>query len=170
MDYTYEIKQDTDASNPRDEYDNLSTFYGPNGSRYLVGGKHDHEVYDLEETIKAFRKAGAVIVEFQADAGTRYAVVERDQLFDEYIKFGQTMRQALYHARQCAKREIETWKAWCDGEVYGYIVTDEDGETVDSCWGFYGEAYARQEAESFIAWKVQDDAKQAQLINACWAE
>ena len=31
------------------------------------------------------------------------------------------------------------YKAYRDGEVYGYTVESEDGlELVDSCWGYYG--------------------------------
>lgn len=26
---------------------------------------------------------------------------------------------------------------WIDGEVYGFVVKDEWGEFIDSCWGYY---------------------------------
>ena len=174
MKYTYRIEQDDDASNPRDEFDNLSTFYGVSGS-YLVGGKQDIEFHyrdSLEDEIKALRKQGAVIEEFSSNAGTCYAVVERSQLKKEYLDHGYSMRKALYYARQCAKGEIETFLAWAEGEVYGYIVEDEDGEHLDSCWGYYGDdgrKYAEQEAESYIAWKLEDDEKQEHLINVSCA-
>jgi hypothetical protein len=32
---------------------------------------------------------------------------------------------------------LETYKQWARGEVYGFVLTDEWGEDVDSCWGFY---------------------------------
>lgn len=32
---------------------------------------------------------------------------------------------------------LETYTNFCNGCVYGYVVEDEDGDTVDSCWGFY---------------------------------
>jgi hypothetical protein len=31
---------------------------------------------------------------------------------------------------------IKEWQAYLDGEVYGYVVEDETGNQVDSCWGF----------------------------------
>lgn len=34
---------------------------------------------------------------------------------------------------------VETYGQWCNGEVYGYVVEDADGEEVDSCWGFIGD-------------------------------
>ncbi len=39
---------------------------------------------------------------------------------------------------KAARAFLETYTKWCNGEVYYYTVEDEDGETVDSCGGFYG--------------------------------
>src|SRR3990167_3079336 len=147
---TLEIVQDEYSRNPRDECDNPSTFYGPENSNHIIGGKDDIELSQesLEETIKAFRKEGAVIEEFESNAGTCYAVVFREQLKKEYLDHGYSMRKALYRARQCAKGEIKTWLAWCEGEVYGCIIRDTDGEDLDSCWGFYGRELAEEEGRS----------------------
>ena len=35
------------------------------------------------------------------------------------------------------KAELEEYTKWCNGEVYGYMLYDDKGEMVDSCWGFY---------------------------------
>lgn len=37
-----------------------------------------------------------------------------------------------------AKRIVETYTAWANGEVYGYIIEDAAGEEIDSCWGYIG--------------------------------
>lgn len=142
-----EIENDSDTGNPRDEFDNLGTIYAVKNSRYLSGGKNDIEYTyrdSLDEMIRDLRKAGAVIVEFSGNSGDCYMAVERNEVIKEY---GDASRSSLYRARQCAKAEVETWLAWCEGEVYGYkIVNDETGETLDSCWGFYGLSYCEQEA------------------------
>jgi hypothetical protein len=63
------------------------------------------------------------------------------------------------------RREFDHWseaeiRAWRDGEVYGWIVEEQviwhraDGDSgemetwehLDSCWGFYGRAWAEQNA------------------------
>lgn len=52
------------------------------------------------------------------------------------------MRRAekLAKAAECARITCEVYTQWANGEVYGYVIEDEDGDTLDSCWGFIGEA------------------------------
>lgn len=38
-----------------------------------------------------------------------------------------------------AEAELKTYTAWCNGEVYGYKIEDDNGEEIDSCWGFIGD-------------------------------
>ena len=40
-------------------------------------------------------------------------------------------------ALEIAEGELETLTQWANGEVYGFEVTDPDGNHVDSCWGYY---------------------------------
>lgn len=43
--------------------------------------------------------------------------------------------------------EVEAYDMVMTGQVYGYQITDEDGDDVDSCWGFIGDIdYVRKEA------------------------
>ena len=166
--FTYEIEQDTDAGNPRDEFDNLSRFLCPSNNHYTTGGKTDLEFHpdsDGGENLRNLRREKAVIVEFHnPNVGACYAFVNRGKLKKEYLDFGYTMRQALYHARQCAKGEIETYLAWANGEVYGYIVKDENGKTLDSCWGFYGRDEAEKQAKSMIEYYQDQEKKEDKLI------
>ena len=37
------------------------------------------------------------------------------------------------------EEEIETFDSYCKGEVYGFVVEDEDGEHIDSWDGYYGD-------------------------------
>jgi hypothetical protein len=36
-----------------------------------------------------------------------------------------------------AQAFLDTYNAWANGEVHGYMLDTLDGEHVDSCWGFY---------------------------------
>jgi hypothetical protein len=62
--------------------------------------------------------------------------------------------------------EIKTLDDYLTGNVYGYVVEDPHGETVDSCWGFYGDPheddYVIQEAKSAAeAWLERQHARNA---------
>lgn len=44
------------------------------------------------------------------------------------------------------QNEVAVYSSWANGEIYGFTVTNSDGEEIDSCWGFIGEPdYAMQE-------------------------
>lgn len=36
------------------------------------------------------------------------------------------------------RNDFTEFAGWVSGEVYGFRITDPQGEEVDSCWGFYG--------------------------------
>lgn len=42
------------------------------------------------------------------------------------------------NARRVLRGEVKTFDQYLRGDVYGYTITDKDGDEVDSCWGFYG--------------------------------
>jgi len=160
-----EIIQDDMASNPRDEFDNLSTFYGPRESRYSVGGKNDFSLpsYSLPEVIKDLKNSRAVIVPFRSNAGDCFAVIERETIIKEY---GNDSRSSLYKARKNAQGEIEQYTAWADGEVYGYKITDnETEEELDSCWGFYGREYCKEEAQSQAKYFEKELSQKAKQVS-----
>lgn len=51
-------------------------------------------------------------------------------------------------AERRLRAEVEEYNAYLSGDVWGYTITDEDGNEIDSCWGFYGLEYAQESAES----------------------
>jgi len=59
-----------------------------------------------------------------------------------------------------AKSIIESYNQYFSGDVWGYIVETEDGDTLDSLWGMYGEDYAREEGEKALAYWTEKEAKE----------
>jgi hypothetical protein len=53
------------------------------------------------------------------------------------------MREKIY---TIVKSEIEQYDQYLRDDVYGYVVEDENGEHLDSCWGFFGFDHAREQA------------------------
>lgn len=47
--------------------------------------------------------------------------------------------------REGMEAEIDEYSKWADGECFGYVITDRNGDDVDSCWGFIGREYAEAE-------------------------
>ena len=46
-----------------------------------------------------------------------------------------------------ARKFLEVYNAWCNGETYWYKIEDEDDEDVDSCGGFIGDDLRQHLAE-----------------------
>ncbi|KKK92930.1 hypothetical protein LCGC14_2697980 [marine sediment metagenome] len=42
-------------------------------------------------------------------------------------------------------QEVQAYRQYLEGDVYGFNIEDKDGEVVDSCWNFYGMNYVREE-------------------------
>jgi hypothetical protein len=57
---------------------------------------------------------------------------------------------AMKKAEKCLLAEVEEYDQYLTGDVYGYIIEDEEGETVDSCWGFFGHKYAEEEGRQAL--------------------
>lgn len=43
---------------------------------------------------------------------------------------------------------VKEYDQYLIGDCYGYNIEDKDGEELESCWGFYGLDYVREEAKS----------------------
>jgi len=57
------------------------------------------------------------------------------------VGFVMVKKSAGWHneLQKVAESLVEEWQSYCNGEVYGYVVEDENGERLDSCWGFIGD-------------------------------
>lgn len=76
-----------------------------------------------------------------------FIYVTRAQIIAEY---GDDTPASRERARKCMIGEVETYDQFLRGDVYGYTIEDAAGDIVDSCWGFYGDEYALQEATSAL--------------------
>jgi hypothetical protein len=56
------------------------------------------------------------------------------------------------------RNEVETYDQYLTGDVYGFRITDEETEEeMDSCWGFFGEKYCMEEAESIVKHLIENE-------------
>lgn len=55
---------------------------------------------------------------------------------------------------EAIRGEVAEYDRFLTGDVYGYVVTEPDGEEGESCWGFIGREYAIEEARGAIGLKA----------------
>jgi hypothetical protein len=65
-------------------------------------------------------------------------------------------REAAY---KMLEGEVEEYDQYLTGDVWGYVVEDEDGDQLDACWGFFGIDYAKEEGRSALAYEADRLAK-----------
>lgn len=73
-------------------------------------------------------------------------------------------------ARTYLEARIAELNQYLEGDVYGYVIeAKETGEGMDSCWGFYGQDYAKEEALSAAQHCAAEIDKRADTLAAARA-
>lgn len=162
--YTIEIYHDEDASNPR-EHDNLGTIATWH-KRHKMGDVQPSE--DPPEYLASLAKGEIVLPVYMYehsgialstgafsdpwDSGQLgYIHVSRERMYKDWqtTRITKKLRETVLGV---LRSEIEEYGKYVNGECYGYVLKDVDGETVDSCWGYIGYEYVQQEAKSQADW------------------
>ena len=69
-----------------------------------------------------------------------------------YLCFWQSELDAYCGGKDC-KSSVDSCQAILDGEVYGFIVSSDDDDHMESCWGFIEDAeYCMSEGKAAAAW------------------
>ena len=90
--------------------------------------------------------------------GVIYTNIKRMQdMGHKWKKWSEKRREK---AREWLRGEIEVFDQYIRGDVYGLII-EEDGEEIDSCWGFYGEDPRTNGMSDYI----EDDELIQQYVN-----
>lgn len=149
---------DEDPISPR-EWDNIgkiACFH----RNYDIGDKHHfNDSQDLIDFIQdnksevvylpifAYEHGGITIhtapYECQWDSGQiGFIYAYKKDMIENGLKLEEDMLQSL-------KQEVKTYDDYLVGNVYGYTITDDEGEMIDSCGGFIGDfSYVEREAET----------------------
>ncbi|HBF33402.1 TPA: hypothetical protein DDW35_02440 [Candidatus Sumerlaeota bacterium] len=172
---TVKIYYDDNPLNPREESDNLSTMVCFH-RRYNLGDRHnyrsqdfsgwdefkarivadhnpvvmlplylmDHSGLTISNNLEPFRALDPAGWDWGMGG---FCFVSRKHFVQEFgrKKLTPKMREKIHNI---VKSEIEQYDQYLQGEVYGYVVEDENGEHLDSCWGFFGLDYAREQAQA----------------------
>lgn len=158
--FNIKVVYDYDAESPR-AWDNLGTIYS-NSRNYDPDGHSLSEILNDEETglseyfkknyiwlkIRGYEHGGLTI---SCTGGYPYndpwdsglfgiiAVSKKDAI-KEYGKKVCT-KQVRERALKCLRGEVKTLDMWYTGDVYGFQIEDENGDLIDSCYGYFGSEY-----------------------------
>jgi hypothetical protein len=168
---TIRIEYDQHSKSPRD-WDNLGTFIGFH-RRYNIGDTRGSDFSTPEDVQEYLAENPSIIlsVYMYEHSGVAYSTTpfscpwdsgQVGVIFVEKVKaaeeYGALTDEVIEKIKSRLKGEIETYSKWANGEVYGFIVEDKDGEHVDSCWGFYETEEALEEAKMNADHHVDDVA------------
>ncbi len=169
--YTIKIFQDDSPISPR-EGDNLGTiiYWHRNYDLGEINGRKGN--IDPHEFVAQKRKEGSVILPVyltgfscQWDSGQVGWIFADKDAIRKWFQVKNITKKLRDKVREHLVSEIETFDKYIRGDVYGFTIEDEDGERVDSCWGFYDEKECMDEAEAHVPSEqdILNDMKAAEL-------
>jgi hypothetical protein len=150
--YSIEVFYDESPENPLKEFDFLGTF-STFTCKYDLSSK-DNPFKTPEELQAFFDKEKPIYIPIYIydhsgitintigfsfiwdSAKIGYIWVDRKKVLGDYNK-KKLSKSLIETVKKVLKTEVEQVDQWLKGEVYGYQIKDEDGEEVDSCWGYW---------------------------------
>lgn len=165
--YTIKLYTDDDPMNPRTEWDNFGNMVCWH-RRYSLGDKHDfRDPEDFQDFLNE-HKGNIVLMPLylydhsgitistsafscpwdSGQVGWIYATYAdiRKEYSTKYVT-----KKIIEKVRQLLTSEVNVYDQYLTGQVYGFVIEDNSGESVESCWGYYGDSdYCINEARSIV--------------------
>ena len=179
--YNIDIHQDDDASNPREEFDQVTSIVAFH--RNYNFDKHDYrtEDYNTPEEMKAdiVKNENAVLIkdlfmyehsgimlktsafDCQWDSGQLGVIYISADKAKEMISIRDISNisdEEMESLDKVLEGEVELFNQYLSGQVYGYTVRNDDEVLDDSCWGYYGdpeESGLLEAAKDAIDWHIK---------------
>jgi len=190
--YDIEIIQDDMCENPNDRGDSSLHFLVYDHNQFYIESKlvSGQEIFDQmheEPDIRTFdipnpyRKKGESFntpffffpVYAYIHSGVSLSLGRGTDTWDTSFK-GFVMISTEYwpdeeEAVKCAEAVLKEWNDYLSGNVWGYRITDEEGEDRDSCFCYVGdEDYCIDDAKSVVDWYAKDDQKKHWNLLKTW--
>jgi hypothetical protein len=172
--FTLTIEQDPYPDDPRN-WDNAGVMYCSHRNYNLGDEQFKANMFDswdeVEEYLIEERQAKVILPLYLYDHSgitmnttgfscgwdsgrVGFIYLDKDTILKEweYKKLTKERRKKL---EDYLRTEVQTYDQYLTGDVYWYGITDENGELVDSCGGYYGEDDCLSEGESVLNYSVQ---------------
>jgi len=165
----YLVQDDIGMGNndPR-EWDNLGTMVCFHKG-YNLGDKHNfRNNQEFKEWWKENGKGGVILPLYLYDhsgitmrtgpfscpwdsgqVGWIYAT--RETIIKEYGKNSRKKAEKLLEG------EVKTYDQFLTGDIWGYKIENEEGEHIESCWGFFGAEYCKEEGLSMLKYVIKEE-------------
>lgn len=161
------IRRESDPLNPRTEWSNAWKWYSnhrrysfdkENGKYLSINDVFDGETENGESLRDAILRQNPEFLDVRPiylldhsgiavslgpfndpwDSGIGiYAAITREQAEADWPGLKGDEGKLKERAYECLESEVEVFRKYLDGEVYGYVVENGSGEETDSCWGYY---------------------------------
>lgn len=84
-----------------------------------------------------------------------YIFVEPEKVRKEYNtkRITKGIRERVLKA---LNSEVETYNQYIQGDVYGYVLEDSEGNQLESCWGYHGLDYCLSEAKFMAEYSLKN--------------
>lgn len=158
MKYTISIEQDLEPLNPREEFDNLGTMACEH-PKYNLGDSNlqgrEPSKGNISLPLYLYDHGGITISTTpfsckwdSSRVGTIF--VSKEKIYKEYgvKRISKTLRRKVI---DILRAEIKIYDDYLTGNVWGYVIKNENNEEVDSCWGFFGDKeYCMEDAKASL--------------------
>lgn len=164
---TLTIIQDEFSDSPREMCEPLGTMACFH-KRYTLGDKHHHSIEEATE-IENSDKFISLPLYLYGHSGITMSTtpfscpwdsgkvgiiyVSKEKIRKEY-NWKVITKKRLERIEGYLSNEVKEYDYYLTGRVYGYKITDENGEEIDSCYGFYGEDWKENGLFDNAGWEA----------------
>lgn len=152
--YRVSVVLDEDPMSPRD-WDNVGR----------LEGCTDYTFSDGDDSYQTLRRIHGPIIALPIALGYRAQGISEttwDNADGFYwaplSKIAEEGWRDVDQLRECLRAELRTLNQWLEGDVWGYVISSEDDDHVESCWGFFGTDDAMSEGRAAAEWLNYRDA------------
>lgn len=176
--YTIEIDYDTDPISPRKD-SNIGKMICSH-RRYSLGDKHEYNIGDFDswvelekQLIKDFRNDLILPLYLYDHSGITmnttgfncrwdsgqvgFIILDRKGL-EECMGIKRIKKSDREKLLGYLKSEVEEYDQYLTGDIHGYRILDSYGEELDSCWGYYGDECALEDAKRIVDYYNKEEA------------
>ena len=98
-------------------------------------------------TITARESVYATYPDKEWDAGVVGFIYVDEEAIHQTFGDVTISEEMLEKIREVLEGEVAVYDQYLTGDVWGYVIEDEEGNDTGSCWGFYGLEYCEEEPE-----------------------